>query len=67
MSVVEGVIVLIPQRKLEIMRLKVGSKNEGPGGVLLVMILSLDNSKTIMILCLDDSKNISFSPVLIPR
>jgi hypothetical protein len=30
MSVVEGVIVVIPKWKLEIMRLKVGSKNEGP-------------------------------------
>ncbi len=53
--------------KLEIMRLKVGSKNEGPQGVPLAMILSLDNSKTIMILSLDNSKNIYFSPVLIPR
>ncbi len=35
MSVVEGVIVVIPKWKLEIMRLKVGSKNEGPQGVLL--------------------------------
>ncbi len=53
--------------KMKIMRLKVGSKNEGPQHVLLVMILSLDNSKTIMILSLDNSKNISFSPELIPR
>jgi hypothetical protein len=67
MSVVEGVIVVIPKWKLEIMRLKVGSKNERLQGVLLVMILSLDNSKTIMILSLDNSKNITFSPVLIPR
>jgi hypothetical protein len=49
------------------MRLKIGPKNEGPQGVLLVMILSLDNSKTIMIVSLDNSKNISFSPVLTPR
>jgi hypothetical protein len=60
-------MVVIPKWKLEIMRLKRGLQNEGPQGVLLVMILSLDNSKTIMILSLDNSKNISFSPVLIPR
>jgi hypothetical protein len=52
---------------MEIVRLKAGSKNEGPQGVLLVMILSLDNSKTIMILSLDNSNNISFSSLLIPR
>jgi hypothetical protein len=34
-SSVKGVMVVIPKWKLEIMQLKVGSKNEGPQGVLL--------------------------------